>query len=196
MAPILHADSCDCGGGGGSFACSDLDACSIDALADVDTSGASDGDVLTLDGTTWVPAAPAGGGGWKAFGESVVTGGNGDAPVAPGGAVTNLAPITLDAATGDLIECGMNSIFFGPQTFYSLSITSGTPRVLSPRGWYYTSQIGTQGGWSWAPFKFLVLATDLTAGQITVRLDGSGQGGAGTVLEGGQFQACNYGAPA
>ena len=40
-----------------AFDCTDLDACSIDSLGDVDTTGVAEGDILTWDsvGSNWVP---------------------------------------------------------------------------------------------------------------------------------------------
>lgn len=184
----------DCGcGGGGSFDCTDLNACSIDALEDVDTSGASDGDVLTLDSGIWVPAASSGGG-IKAFGESRITGGNGASPQTRG-AVTGPAfgAVTIDAAEGDLIECSWNTITFGGQTFYTPEITSGTPRTISFQGWYKTVDFNSGGEGLSCPVKFLVQAADLTAGQITIAVYGSTTGGAAIVIEGSLWQVTNFG---
>lgn len=49
-------------GGGGSFSCTDLASCSINNLGDINISGATNGQVLTFNGTSWVPGTGGGGG--------------------------------------------------------------------------------------------------------------------------------------
>jgi hypothetical protein len=53
----MYARAKTTGGGGGGGGAMELD-----DLTDVDTTGAASGDVLTFDGTDWVPQAPGGGG--------------------------------------------------------------------------------------------------------------------------------------
>ncbi len=55
-------------GSGGAFlhstgVCTALNSCSIDALSDVNTTGATNGKVLQYNGTTWVPGSMVSGGG-------------------------------------------------------------------------------------------------------------------------------------
>jgi len=56
MTTITRTTGC-CGGGGGPVECGD---CALGDLSNVDTSGASEGDVLTLESGEWVPAPAPG----------------------------------------------------------------------------------------------------------------------------------------
>lgn len=171
------------------------DDCALGDLSNVDLTGADDGDVLTLDGTTWVAAAPAGGGGWKDFAQASVTGGNGSAGNTTFAEVTNLADLVLDAAAGDLIAMDWNAITFGPQTFYRVVVVGGTT-VVTPAGWYRSTNVTDQGAPTSGTKRFVVQAGDVVAGQITLQLQANGTGNPPIILEGSQFEAVNLGAAA
>lgn len=97
------------GGGGGSFSCTDLNACSIGNLGDVDTSGVTLDQVLVFDGVEWTPQS------YAPISVQGCLAGNG----------TATTPLFIDLDPTGLLGCSVGGLAYtGPTGNYPVQATS------------------------------------------------------------------------